>query len=69
MAKKKAPNPYADFVKVFDPANVSKAFDPAAIMEQFGLKAGAFDPEESQVPIRGHVKGQRSRCAILSRVD
>lgn len=46
MAKKKAPNPYADFVKMFDPANVSKAFDPAAIMEQFGLKAGAFDPEE-----------------------
>ena len=47
MAKSKSTDSYAEFMKIFDPANVSKMFDPQALMEQFGVKPGQLDAQET----------------------
>ncbi|MDU9007256.1 phasin family protein [Sedimentitalea todarodis] len=47
MAKKEPTDNYADFMKLFDPANVSKMFDPQAMMAQFGVKPGQVDAQDT----------------------
>ncbi len=48
MTKKdQKPDGFKEFMQMFDPANVSKAFDPQALMEQFGVKPGNLDPQET----------------------
>lgn len=47
MAKKETPNPFQDYLKMFDPANLSKAFDPKAMMEKFGATSGMMNPQET----------------------
>lgn len=44
---KKSPDPFQEFMKLFDTANVSKMFDPQAMMEQFGVKPSQLDPQET----------------------
>lgn len=43
---KKATDGYAELMKAFDPANISKLFDPQKMMEQFGAKPSDFDLKE-----------------------
>ena len=45
MAKKPTDS-YSEFMKAFDPANISKIFDPQKMMEQFGANPSDFDPKE-----------------------
>ena len=45
-----------DFMSMFDPANMNKMFDPKALMEQFGLKPGDFDPQETMRKAQGSLE-------------
>lgn len=38
---------FNEFMKMFDPAQVSKIFDPQAIMNSFGVNPGDLDPQET----------------------
>ena len=44
---KDASDQYREFMKLFDPANVSKMFDPQSFMENFGVNPGDLDPQET----------------------
>ena len=43
----KTPDSYSEFMKMFDPENISKMFNPQAMMEQFGVKTSELDVEET----------------------
>lgn len=47
MAKKETTNPFQDYLKMFEPANLSKAFDPTAMMEKFSANASMMDAKET----------------------
>lgn len=47
MAKKETANPFQEYLKMFDPANLSTAFDPKAMMEKFGAMPSMMDPQET----------------------
>ncbi|MFD3192039.1 hypothetical protein ACFMPD_17520 [Sedimentitalea sp. HM32M-2] len=53
MADKKFPD-FSEYMKMFDPANISKMFDPKAMMEQFGATSGPFDPQETIKKAQGN---------------
>ena len=44
---KKTPDAYAEFMKMYDPENISKMFNPQAMMEHWGVKTPDFDPQEA----------------------
>lgn len=54
MAKKEPANPFQDYLKMFDPANLSKAFDPTTMMEKFGANASMFDPQKTIEKSKSH---------------
>ncbi|MFZ5965005.1 hypothetical protein ACOXXX_18825 [Thalassococcus sp. BH17M4-6] len=44
---KKTPDSYAEFMKMFDPENISNMFNPQAMMEHWGVKTSEFDAQET----------------------
>lgn len=46
MTKDPAEN-IKEFMNMFDPTKVSKMFDPQALMDQFGVKPGNLDPQDT----------------------
>lgn len=53
MAKKETPDPFKEFMQMFDPASLSKAFDPVAMMEKFGVSTGNVDPQDTIQKAKG----------------
>ncbi|SFU22139.1 hypothetical protein [Sedimentitalea nanhaiensis] len=47
MAKKEPTDNYAEFMRFFSPANVSKMFDPQAMAAQFSVKPGQLDAQDT----------------------
>lgn len=47
MAAPKTPGDISEFMKLFDPANMTKMFDPQAMMDTMGIKTEGFDPTEA----------------------
>ncbi|MBU2994407.1 hypothetical protein Q4555_06460 [Octadecabacter sp. 1_MG-2023] len=46
MAKKETTNPFQDFMQMFDPANMGKAFDPADFMKKISTSPTSLDPQD-----------------------
>ncbi|MDA7429081.1 phasin family protein [Primorskyibacter aestuariivivens] len=47
MTKTDSSNPYHHFLKMFDPANLTKAFDPKAMIEKFAAIPGIPDAQDT----------------------
>lgn len=47
MTNSKTPGDFSDVMKMFDPENVAKMFDPKAMMQNFGVPMGDFDPKDA----------------------